>query len=181
MELERPEAIQGLARERKAFWRWDPGRSLLASIRRWQALNARSGIFPPIWRRVMVIRYRFWSVVTGADIPLTTTLGEGLLLPHPNGVVMHPDVCLGADCLVMQQVTLGTDGHSGAPTLGLHVDVGAGAKVIGGVTIGDFAVIGANAVVLNDVPAWHVAVGVPARCHMRKDAPTEIRSGRSLT
>lgn len=181
MDLERPVAIHGLAREKKAFWRWDPGRSLLAAIRRWQSLRSRSGVYPAVWRRVIVLRYRFWSVVAGADIPLTATLGEGLLLPHPNGVVMHPEVALGPDCLVMQQVTLGTDGHSGVPRLGLHVDVGAGAKVIGGVTIGDFAVIGANAVVVRDVPAWHVAVGVPARNHLRKDAPPAVRASQGAT
>ena len=54
-------------------------------------------------------------------------------------------------------------GETGSPRLGGHVDIGAGAKILGDVTIGDHAAIGANAVVLTDVPAYHTAVGIPAR------------------
>ncbi|WP_236544513.1 serine O-acetyltransferase [Roseovarius atlanticus] len=83
---------------------------------------------------------------------------------HPNGVVVHPDAVIGPNCILFQQVTLGTNrGDKGAPQLGGHVDVGPGAKILGPVTIGDHAVIGANAVVLHDVPAGATAVGVPAR------------------
>jgi len=83
-------------------------------------------------------------------------------MPHPNGVVVHPDTQIGPNCLLFQQVTLGAGPKPGAPRLGGHVDVGAGAKVLGGVVIGDHATIGANAVVIGDVPAGAVAVGVPA-------------------
>jgi serine O-acetyltransferase len=111
-----------------------------------------------------VVPHRFWSAVAGADIPLNARLGGGLLLPHPNGVVIHPDAVVGPNCLLFQQVTLGYGGPKpGAPVLGGHVDVGAGAKVLGGVRVGDHARIGANAVVLDDVPAGATAVGVPAR------------------
>ena len=87
-------------------------------------------------------------------------------MPHPNGIVIHPMCKIGPNCLILQQVTLGSNGSSangGVPTLGGHVDVGAGAKILGPVVIGDNAVIGANAVVLADVPANAVAVGIPAR------------------
>jgi serine O-acetyltransferase len=111
-----------------------------------------------------VISYRFWSCVTGAEIPLSTRIEGGLLLPHPNGIVVHPQVRIGANCLIFQQVTLGTGGKKpGVPTLGGRVDVGAGAKILGGVQIGDYVRIGANAVVLDDVPGGSTAVGVPAR------------------
>ena len=94
----------------------------------------------------------------------------GLLLPHPNGIVIHPRVRIGPNCLLFQQVTLGTGGPvAGAPVLAGHVDIGAGAKVLGGVTIGAHAVIGANAVVLCDVPAGATAVGIPARIVARGD------------
>lgn len=109
-----------------------------------------------------VARHRFWSAVSGADIPLACHFGGGLLLPHPNGVVIHPNVRIGINCLIFQQVTLGHAG-SGVPTVGDHVDFGAGAKVLGAITIGDGAVIGANAVVLMDVPPGATAVGVPAK------------------
>ena len=111
-----------------------------------------------------VLRHRFWSVVTGAEIQLNSHLGGGLLLPHPNGVVIHPAAEIGVNCLIFQQVTIGYGGKRlGVPKLGGHVDVGAGAKILGGVVIGDHAKIGANAVVLDDVPAWATAVGIPAR------------------
>jgi serine O-acetyltransferase len=111
-----------------------------------------------------VISHRFWSCVAGAEIPLTTRIEGGLLLPHPNGVVVHHQVQIGPNCLIFQQVTLGTGGKKpGVPTLGGRVDIGAGAKILGGVQIGDYVRIGANAVVLDDVPGGATAVGVPAR------------------
>lgn len=112
--------------------------------------------------RVEVVRHRFWSIVTGADIPLNCQLGGGLLIPHPNGIVIHPAVRIGPNCLIFQQVTLGANGK-GVPQLGGHVDIGAGAKILGPVSIGDHALIGANAVVLCDVPPGATAIGVPGR------------------
>lgn len=83
-------------------------------------------------------------------------------MPHPNGIVIHPDAEIGPNCLLFQQVTIGTrDG--GVPKIGGHVDVGAGAKIIGAVTIGPNAKIGANCVVLQDIPPGATAVGIPAR------------------
>src|SRR5262245_29320016 len=107
---------------------------------------------------------RWWSVISGADVPLSASIGPGLWLPHPNGVVVHPSTIIGANCTLMQQVTLGLGGRvPGAPILEDGVLVGAGAKIIGGVRIGVNARIGANAVVTCDVPAGYSAVGVPAR------------------
>ncbi|HMO06056.1 MAG TPA: hypothetical protein PKD10_00215 [Paracoccaceae bacterium] len=105
--------------------------------------------------------------MTQAEIDPNSEIGGGLLLPHPNGIVIHPAVRIGPNCLIFQQVTIGTSGRGGVPRIGGHVDIGAGARVLGDVTIGDHAVIGANAVVLQDVPARHVATGVPARVQPR--------------
>lgn len=115
-------------------------------------------------RKYWAFQHRFWSLVTQAEIHLSQQIDGGLLLPHPNGIVMHPDARIGPNCLVFQQVTLGTvPNRPGAPVLGGHVDVGAGAKILGPVTVGDHALIGANAVVLRDVPPGATAVGNPAR------------------
>ena len=146
------------SREAKTFFQWAPSRSLLASIRRYQNCVGRRTPWHALLKRVAVLQHRFWSVVTGADIPLTTQLGGGLLMPHPNGIVIHPASRIGPNCLLFQQVTL-----AGGPTLGGHVDVGAGAKILGTVTIGDHAVVGANAVVTRDVPPGVTVVGIPAR------------------
>lgn len=164
-----PSAIEpDWSREEPVRW-WDPSRQLLATIRAHARASRRPGVARDLQRKLAVLRHRFWSVVSGADIPINAhQLGGGLLLPHPQGVVIHPDVVLGPNCLLMQQVTLGTGPKPGVPRLGGHVDVGAGAKILGGVVIGDHAVIGANAVVISDVPAHAVAVGIPAVVKRRR-------------
>ena len=149
------------SREARKPFEWAPGRRLLASIRLYQNAGGR-GPVNRARRGLAVLRYRLWSVVTGADIPLTTRIGGGLLIPHPNGIVIHPDCTIGPNCLLFQQVTLGASA-SGTPVIGGHVDLGAGAKILGQIRIGDNARIGANAVVTIDVPAGATAAGVPAR------------------
>ncbi len=122
------------------------------------------------------MRHRIWSVVTGSDIPINTNISGGLLMPHPNGIVIHPECKIGPNCLIFQQVTLGSNARGsrkGVPILGGHVDIGAGAKIVGRVVIGDHAVIGTNAVVLTDVPAGAVAIGIPARIIFPKKQTTE--------
>lgn len=149
-------------REKKPFFAWSPSHSLIASVRAYQRAANRKGALGKLLRAFATIRHRLWQTVTGADLPATVMVQGGLMLPHPNGVVVHPESQIGPNCLLFQQVTLAI-GRGGAPRLGGHVEVGAGAKIIGGVSIGDHAVIGANAVVISDVPAGATAVGVPAR------------------
>jgi serine O-acetyltransferase len=149
------------AREKSERW-WDPGRRLLACIRRYQYWRGRWGLIGRAISKWHVATHRLWSVITGADIPLNTVIGGGFMLPHPNGVVINPGTAIGVNCIVFQQVTLGTRVGAGSPVIGGDVEIGAGAKVLGRVRIGDHARVGANAVVLNDVPENAVAVGVPA-------------------
>lgn len=151
------------SREYKPFFAWDPSRSLLASIRSYQSLAVSNNTFKIILIKVAVLRHLFWSVITGADIPINTKIAGGLLIPHPNGIVMHVDVKIGPNCLIFQQVTIGSKDDSKPPVIGGHVDIGAGAKVLGEINIGNHAKIGANAVVLIDVPEGKSAVGVPAK------------------
>ncbi len=150
-------------REYKPFWSWQPSRSLLSSIRAYQHHDGSKSTLAVIFKKAAVLRHRFWSVITGADIPVNAQIGGGLLLPHPNGVVIHPEAKIGVNCLIFQQVTIGTAGTHNAPMIGDHVDIGAGAKVLGNVHIGHHAKIGANAVVLIDVPPSKTAVGIPAK------------------
>lgn len=110
-------------------------------------------------------------LLTGADLAWQASVGPGLRLYHPTGVVLGPDVVVGSNCVLQQGITLGAvrergqmaDGRMDSPTLGDDVTVGAGARVLGPIRVGDGAMVGANAVVLADVPAGHLAVGVPAR------------------
>ena len=150
------------SREAKSAFHWHPPRSLLASVRSYQYWAGIRGPIASVCRKVAVLRHRFWSAVTGADIPINSVIGGGLMIPHPNGIVINPGAVIGPNCLIMQQVTIGT-GHGGVARIGGHVDIGAGAKILGAVMLGDHAQIGANAVVTKDVPAGAVAVGIPAK------------------
>ena len=123
-------------------------------------------------RSGMGILAKFFSmlnvVVFGIEVSPKVEIGGGLFLPHTVGTVIGAER-IGNDCTIMQGVTLGSaEPDLGfvsitRPVIGHGVLIGAGAKVIGRVFVGDGAKIGANAVVLQDVPAHSVAVGVPAR------------------
>lgn len=142
---------------------WDPSRRLLQSIRQYQRWSKRRGPAATLVRRVWGLQHRFWSIVTASEIPLECQIEGGLQIPHPNGIVIHPDTRIGPNCLIFQQVTLGTRGDSGAPTIGGRVDIGAGARVLGDISLGDYCKVGANSVVISTFPASSVLVGVPAR------------------
>jgi len=143
---------------------WDPSRKLLRSIRSYQKGKLDGGFLAFFICKICVIRHMFWSVVTGADIPLNCKIGGGLLIPHPNGIVIHPSTVIGVNCLIHQQVTFGVNRKSEKPPeIGGHVDIGAGAKIIGPVQVGNDVLIGANAVVVNDVAQRLIVAGVPAR------------------
>jgi len=158
------------SRESIGFLEWAPDRRLIQTIRRYQRTNDMNLLFRVICRRVIKFSHAFWSVITGTNIPLTAQIGGGLQIPHPNGIVIHPQVKVGINCTIFQQVTLGgRDDKHGAPVIGNYVIIGAGAKILGDVIVGDHAKIGANAVVLRDVPAKAIAVGVPAR--ISQDTP----------
>jgi serine O-acetyltransferase len=144
---------------------WDPSRKLLLAIRRYQYWHNKRGLLPGFLRRLVVLRYRFWSMVTGSEIDLNVQMGGGLLLPHPNGVVIHPKAKIGINCLIHQQVTIGSgeDGGEGVPVVEGHVKIYSGAKILGPIHLGAHATIGANTVVLADVPGTATVIGVPAR------------------
>lgn len=137
---------------------WDPGRKLLRSIRRYQAARKRGGALSRLSAKYWVLSHWFWSLVTQSELHLNCRIGGGLRLTHPTGIIVHPEAQIGVNCMIFHQVTL-----AGPVVLGGHVDVGAGAKLIGPLTVGDDAVIGANAVVTRDVPAGATVAGIPAR------------------
>jgi len=100
------------------------------------------------------------------EIEPRTRIGKGLFLPHPNGIVLNPNVVIGDNCSLLHQVTIGNNGFKGMNDLaviGNNVQVGAGAKIIGPCKIGNDISIGANSVVTKDILDGQVVAGIPAR------------------
>jgi len=103
------------------------------------------------------------SAFGNAVIGRGADFGPGFVLFHSNGVVINKSVRGGSNVHLHHEVTIGGDEAGNAPVLGSNIDIGAGAKIIGGVTIGDGARVGANAVVVHDVAAGSTVVGIPAK------------------
>lgn len=121
--------------------------------------------------------------VTGVEIHPGAQLGRRLFIDHGMGIVIGQTAVVGDDVLLFHNVTLGgrTMTHGKRhPTVGNRVVVGAGAKILGPVWIGDDAQIGANAVVVKDVPAGAVAVGVPAKIRLASPAEVAERQRRAV-
>lgn len=115
----------------------------------------------------------------GIELPYTVQLGRRVVIEHQSAIVIHGGCVIGDDCIIRQGVTLGNrylEQPFDAPVLGARVNVGAGAKIFGKVAIGDGANIGANAVVLKDVPAGATAVGIPAKV-IKTAEPQETANG----
>jgi cysteinyl-tRNA synthetase len=128
-----------------------------------------------LWQKKIPVLPRLVSnivrLMTGIEIHPGARIGAGFFIDHGLGVVIGETAEIGEDCLLYQGVTLGGTGKEKGkrhPTLGTRVVVGAGAKVLGAIRIGDYAKIGANAVVLNEVPDDSIVVGVPGRVIKKK-------------
>ncbi len=106
---------------------------------------------------------RLQTIVFGIEIGNDVTLGRGIYFVHPIGTVIGGDAHIGDRVRIMGANTVGTAKDNGYPTIGDEVVVGVGARVLGPIRVGARAVIGAIAVVLADLPADCVAVGIPAR------------------
>lgn len=134
-------------------------------VRRWRLACRlwRMGVLGKILARIVRngTEARFGCYLSPTAVP-----GEGLFLPHPVGIVVGDGVTIGDHATLYQHVTIGrrADDKAEYPVIGKGATLYAGAVVAGPVTIGAYARIGANAVVLGDVPPEHTAIGAPARC-----------------
>ncbi|WP_317011724.1 serine O-acetyltransferase [Niallia taxi] len=124
----------------------------------------------PIIRHLLGALYKlldtvFVRILARAQIPAKCKIGENLYLPHnSNGVIIHADVKIGKNVTISHQVTIGkSKPNSGAPHIGDGVYIGVGAKILGDIVVGDNSLIGANAVVVKDVPPNSTVVGIPAK------------------
>lgn len=158
----------------------DQRRIIDADVRRWNSITGTSGIFPLLsmreFRNLYLYRLRRGNRVAWLTARLlssiyrpestlhfvTSSIGPGLFIQHGFATIVAAKR-IGANCWINQQVTIGFSDNTRRPILEDDVVVHAGAKIIGGITVGAGSTIGANAVVIRDVPPRHTAVGVPAR------------------
>ena len=142
--------------------------------------NWRYGIRNRVLRLPFSFVYKFlrllMEILTGIELPCEAKLGRRFRIDHFGGIVISGDAVFGDDCVIRNGVTVGLrhTGQRGAPVIGNRADIGAGAKILGEIRIGDDVAIGANAVVITDVPSNSIAVGVPAKIRPRKPAPGNL-------
>lgn len=111
---------------------------------------------------IFAAKILFWFF--GIEISKQVSIGPGLRLPHPMGIIIAPNVTIGENCDLYADVRLVlAHGAKQGPQIGNHVFLGDGAKVVGNVKVGDNAIIGVSSVVTKDIPANATAVGIPAK------------------
>jgi serine O-acetyltransferase len=130
---------------------------------RWMQWAQRRHLVP------LAMLFNKLNVIGGCIIGRGADFGEGFVLVHSIGVVINTSVKGGRNVVLEHQVTIGAE-KGLSPVLGDHVFVGAGARILGGVTLGKGAKVGANAVVLDDVPVGATVVGIPAKV-VKKTSP----------
>ena len=144
---------------RQGFWVM-----LVYRFGRWRYTLTRGWIRKPL-SFLYKFLYKIVQILTGIELPCEVPVGRNFRIDHFGDIIISGFAAFGDDCIVRNGVTVGLKriDEFCAPQIGSHVNIGAGAKVLGKITIGDNVDIGANAVVLTDVPDDHVAVGIPAR------------------
>ncbi|GFZ31230.1 hypothetical protein CSC2_17560 [Clostridium zeae] len=114
-----------------------------------------------------VIQKIFSDILFHTELPFGAKIGKGLRINHPYGIILSEFAKIGDNCTIFHQVTIGMNEgnrkiNDGVPQIGNNVYIGCGAKIIGGITIGDNVKIGANAVVTKNIPSNCTVVGNPA-------------------
>lgn len=176
-----PVGLREVLREDLANYRWVPGwrgavLSMLLPGFQVTALHrfgiwsrGRRGPARTACRATYQVGYHVARNVYGIELPTSVQLGRRVRIAHQSGIVIHPGTVIGDDCVIRQNVSLGAARgdairfDSQAPRLGRGVSCGAGAVVIGGVTIGDGAILGPNVVVMTNIPAGAWVLPPPPR------------------
>jgi len=133
----------------------------------------RYGIRPLALRKPFSLLYRmlykFIQIITGIELPCEAIIGHHFVIDHFGGIIISGHAKFGDNCRIRNGVVVGLRHTSDpcAPVIGNNVDIGAGAKILGAITVGNNVLIGANAVVLTNVPDNSTAVGVPAVARSR--------------
>jgi serine O-acetyltransferase len=138
----------------------------------------RYGVRPSLLRKLFSllykVLYKLVQILTGIELPCEVDVGHGFVIEHSGGIVVSGFARFGNNCRIRNGVVIGLAriDQPCAPQLGDDVDVGAGAKLLGNIRIGNHVRIGANAVVITDVPDHCIAVGVPAVVKPRRVSPS---------
>ncbi len=172
-----PSAPPCSLRELRAYWREDhvanrtdwskPGVRALAVHRfgNWR-MQIGNRILRMPFTMLHRSAFRRCRNVYGVELPWSAKIGRNVVVEHQGGIVVHGDATIGDGCTIRQGVTIGNrnlDAPFDVPVIGRDVNIGAGAVIVGPIRLGDGCAVGANAVVLHDVPAGVTVVGAPAR------------------
>ncbi|MEI6117610.1 MAG: serine acetyltransferase [Burkholderiales bacterium] len=140
---------------------------------RWR-YTVRPAILRKLLSVIYHVLYKLIQIITGIELPCEVPIGRNFVIEHSGGIVISGFASFGDDCRIRNGVVVGLSrvDEPCAPQIGNDVDIGTGAKVLGNIRIGNGVRIGANAVVIMDVPDDCLAVGVPAAIKPRRKNPS---------
>lgn len=143
----------------------------------WVYKERRPDLLQPLCKLAYQAANKLLEATTEMFLDPQAEIGAGLYIGHSGGVHINEATVVGRECDLAHQVTIGTSamGRAGAPVLGDRVYVGAGAKILGAITVGEGARIAGNSLVIADVPAHATVMGVPARVVMRSEPRAQER------
>jgi serine O-acetyltransferase len=145
----------------QGFWA-----SLVYRLSHWVYADFKLPVIWTVLRSITIIAQKGIEISTGISIPAGCRIGKGLYISHFGQIIINPETIIGDNCNLSQGVTMGLMSrgkHQGIPRIGNRVFVGPNAIILGGITVGDDAVIGAGAVVTQPVPPLAVVAGNPAK------------------
>jgi serine O-acetyltransferase len=171
--------IRADLRSYKGQW-WEQGFWVMLVYRfgRWR-YDVRPVVLRKMFSLLYKIAYKVVQVVTGIDLPCEAMVGRNFIIDHFGDIIVSGYAKFGDNCRIRNGVSVGLRRVEMpcAPTIGNNVDIGAGAKLLGAIAIGDNVLIGANAVVVTDVPSDSIAMGVPATIRPRRPNSREGGEG----
>jgi serine O-acetyltransferase len=150
-----------------SIWLYYPGFQALVAHRLFHWLWKMNFGVLNHFTHTLIRLFQYWvKIITNIEIHPAAVIGDNCFIDHGSGVVIGETAVIGNDVVIYQGVTLGgvsTKDEKRHPTLGNNIVVGAGAKILGNISIGDYVQVGANSVVLKDVPSRSTVVGIPGR------------------
>ncbi|CAI1663774.1 serine O-acetyltransferase [Serratia fonticola] len=135
----------------------------------------KKGILYKMIFKIVNIKLNRMKLKYGIEIPYDASIGEGFVIPHAGGIVLHPNTVIGKNCTILQGVTIGNNlfkSRSEVANIGDNVTIAAGAKIVGPIHINNNVTVGANAVVTSDISSGCIVGGIPAKVISQRDSIT---------